>query len=404
LLNHPSYAPWPSYNIEEVEAVRKVLISNKVNYWTGDEARLFEREFADWTGVKHAIALANGTFALDLALKAFCIGPGDEVIVTPRTFIASVSCVINAGAIPIFADVDYDSGNISADTITKVISPKTKAIICVHLSGWPCDMDPIMELANKYDLKVIEDCAQAHGATYKGRPVGSIGHVGAWSFCQDKIMTTGGEGGMVTTNDETMWRKMWAYKDHGKSYEAVYERDHPQGFRWLHESFGTNGRMLEMQAVIGRIQLKRMTEWTQKRTYNALAIFNAFEEFESVRVPKFKCNQNCANKCSDNYDCKHAFYKAYVYVNPQKLKIGWSRDLIIDKLNELGVPCFQGGCSEVYLEKAFDGSGFKPKYRLPIAKELGENSLMFLVHPTISNENLKLTIDAIKQIFFLASI
>lgn len=403
MLNHPTFAPWPSFSEEEASAVKSVLLSNKVNYWTGDESRKFENEFADWCGVNHAIALANGTLALDVALKALDVGPGDEVVVTPRTFIASISCVVNAGATPVFADIDRDSGNITAETIAKVLTPKTKAIICVHLAGWPCDMDPIMTLANQYRLKVIEDCAQAHGAIYKGRSVGSIGHVGAWSFCQDKIMTTGGEGGMVTTNDEVLWRKMWAYKDHGKSYEAVYEREHPPGFRWVHESFGTNWRMLEMQAAIGRIQLKHMAEWTEKRISNARAIFSAFEGFDAVRVPQFKCNRVCANDCACANNCKHAYYKAYVYVSPDKLKAGWSRDRIIDELNELGVPCFQGGCSEVYLEKAFDGTGFRPDSRLPFAKELGENSLMLLVHPTLTDANLQMTKDAIKQVLSSAT-
>jgi dTDP-4-amino-4,6-dideoxygalactose transaminase len=196
------FSPWPCFSEEEVSAVATVLRSNRVNYWTGNECREFEKEFAAWCGTEYAIALANGTLALDLALRGLNIGPGDEVIVTPRTFIASVSCVVNAGATPVFADVDLESGNLCADTIQTALTPRTKAVICVHLAGWPCDMDPIMALAAQHGFKVIEDCAQAHGARYKGRSVGSIGHIGAWSFCQDKIMTTGGEGGMVTVNDE----------------------------------------------------------------------------------------------------------------------------------------------------------------------------------------------------------
>jgi dTDP-4-amino-4,6-dideoxygalactose transaminase len=233
VLNSP-FSPWPSFTEEEADAVRDLILSNKVNYWTGQECREFEKEFATWAGTEYAIALANGTVALDLALNALGIGPGDEVIVTPRTFLASVSSIVNAGAIPVFAEVDRDSQNITAQTIQAVLTPRTRGVICVHLAGWPCDMNPIMELAALHDLKVIEDCAQAHGATYNGRPVGSIGHIGAWSFCQDKIMTTGGEGGMVTTNDRSLWLKMWSYKDHGKSWEAIYEREHQSGFRWLH--------------------------------------------------------------------------------------------------------------------------------------------------------------------------
>ena len=284
MLNTP-FSPWPSFTAQEADAVRNVLLSNKVNYWTGTECREFEKEFAAWAGTHHAVALGNGTLALDVALKALGIGPGDEVVVTPRTFIASISCVVNAGATPVFADVEADSGNLSAVTIAKVLTPKTKAIICVHLAGWPCDMDAIMALAETHGLKVIEDCAQAHGAQYKGRSVGSIGHVGAWSFCQDKIMTTGGEGGMVTTNDEVLWRAMWSFKDHGKSYAAVYEREHAPGFRWLHESFGTNWRMLEMQAVIGRIQLQRMAGWTATRTRYAEQIWAACRSHSPRPVP-----------------------------------------------------------------------------------------------------------------------
>ena len=406
------FAPWPSFTVEEAVAVQRVLLSNKVNYWTGIECREFEKEFAAWCGTAHAVALANGTLALDVALKALKIGPGDEVVVTPRTFIASVSCVVNAGATPVFADVCRDSGNITAHTIAAVLSERTKAVICVHLAGCPCDMDPIMVLANHVGFKVIEDCAQAHGAHYKGVSVGGIGHIGAWSFCQDKIMTTGGEGGMVTTNDEALWRAMWSYKDHGKSYEAVYERQHPPGFRWLHESFGTNWRMLEMQAAIGRIQLHRMAEWTTLRHANALALAGALKPFSKedgpVRLPHLACldcssgagttsTQPCASGCI------HAFYKFYVYVRPGNLASGWSRNRIIKAINAEGVPCYQGSCSEVYLEKAFDGTGWRPETRLTVAKELDETSLMFLVHPTLTEVQIQKTCNVIKQVLIQAA-
>ena len=399
-----SFSPWPSFTNEEADAVHKVVLSNKVNYWTGTECREFEKEFAAWSDTKHAVALSNGTLALDVALKALGIGPGDEVVVTPRTFIASVSCVVNAGAIPVFADVEVDGGNISAATMAKVLTPRTKAVICVHLAGWPCDMDPIMALAAEHGFKVIEDCAQAHGARYKGRSVGSIGHVGAWSFCQDKIMTTGGEGGMVTTNDEALWRAMWSFKDHGKSFEAVYERQHPPGFRWLHESFGTNWRMLEMQAAIGRIQLRRMAQWAAQRTANAEAVWEACRPQAVVRVPTFACNaKQCDATCAKRSNCTHAHYKCYVYVSPEKLAPGWSRDRIIEAINAHGVPCFQGSCSEVYLEKAFDNTGWRPEQRLPTARELGETSLMFLVHPTLTQLEIDKTCAVIKLVLSEAS-
>jgi dTDP-4-amino-4,6-dideoxygalactose transaminase len=407
-----NFSPWPSFTAEEAEAVQRVILSNRVNYWTGEECRHFEKEFANWVGTSHAVALSNGTLALDLALNALGIGPGDEVIVTPRTFIASVSCVVCAGAIPVFADVDIESGNLSAQTIAAVITPKTKAVICVHLAGWPCDMDPIMELAVKHDFKVIEDCAQAHGAIYKGRSVGSIGHVGAWSFCQDKIMTTGGEGGMVTTNDESLWRAMWSFKDHGKSYEAVYDRKHPPGFRWLHESFGTNWRMLEMQAAIGRIQLRLMPDWTAKRQRNAAALFAALLPFTGkngpIRLPKFSCelcNVGCevGGTLTCNTECVHGHYKFYAYVRTQNLSSGWSRDRIFETINLQGVPCFQGTCSEVYLEKAFEDTGWRPLQRLSIARELGETSLMWLVHPTLTDSEIAKTCAVTHQVMSHAS-
>lgn len=382
MLNTP-FSPWPHFTIEEAEAVRDVMLSNKVNYWTGQECRLFEQEFATWIGCRYAVALANGTLALDAALRALDIGPGDEVIVTPRTFLASVSCIVNAGAIPVFADVARDSQNITAETIAVVLTPRTRAIICVHLAGWPCDMDPIMALAKEHGLFVIEDCAQAHAARYKGRSVGTLGHIGAWSFCQDKIMTTGGEGGMVTTNDRQLWAKMWSLKDHGKSWEAVYQHEHPPGFRWLHESFGTNWRMMEMQAVIGRIQLKRMADWHHQRKANAGIIWQAARQMPGLRVPVIPG------------EIEHAAYKCYVFVDSKAMKKDWNRDRILGEINQRGVPCYTGSCSEVYLEKAFDGTGWRPHERLKIARELGETSLMFLVHPNLTEAEMDRTIDVL---------
>lgn len=380
------FAPWPSFTQEESDAVSRVLLSNRVNYWTGQECREFEKEFAAWTGCDYAVSLANGTLALDVALKVLGIGPGDEVIVTPRTFLASASCVVTAGATPVFADVDVNSQNITAETIRAVLTPKTRAIICVHLAGWPCDMDPIMALANEHGIKVIEDCAQAHGALYKGRAVGTIGHVGAWSFCQDKIMTTGGEGGMVTTNDRNLWSMMWSYKDHGKSWEAMYEREHPPGYRWVHESFGTNWRMTEMQAVIGRIQLRRMADWHAARQRNAAAILSAARSCPGLRVPDVP-----------EY-IEHAWYKCYVFLRPEMLVAGWGRERIIEAINERGVPCYGGSCPEVYLEKAFDNTGWRPEHRLPVARQLGEVSLMFLIHPTLTEQEVAKTCEVLVDV------
>ncbi|NHN78314.1 DegT/DnrJ/EryC1/StrS aminotransferase family protein [Azotobacter chroococcum] len=373
------FSPWPSFTEEEADAVRAVLLSNRVNYWTGEQCRAFEEEFAAWSGCAHAIALANGTVALDLALRALGIGPGDEVVVTPRSFFASAACIVNAGAAPVFADIDRDSQNVTAESIRAVLTPRTRALLCVHLAGWPCDMAPIMALAEARGLKVIEDCAQAHGARYRGRSVGSLGHVGAWSFCQDKIVSTGGEGGMLTTDDRALWSRIWSLKDHGKSWEAVHTRRHPPGFRWLHESFGGNGRLTEMQAAVGRIQLRRLPDWHARRLANAERIWRCARGLPGLRVPELPA------------DIEHAAYKCYLFVEPQRLKDGWDRERILAEIVARGVPCFSGSCPELYLEKAFEGTPWRPAGRLPIARELGETSLMFLVHPTLSAAEIERT-------------
>jgi dTDP-4-amino-4,6-dideoxygalactose transaminase len=391
-MNAIEKSVWPDFTEEEASAVAEIVRSNRVNYWTGQVGRAFEDEFAAWVGTPHAVALANGTLALDVALKALGIGPGDEVIVTPRTFIASVSCVVNAGAVPVFADVDRESGNISPATITPCITDRTRAVIAVHLAGWPCDMDGIMKVAARHNLAVIEDCAQAHGAMVGDRSVGNIGHIGAWSFCQDKIMTTGGEGGMVTTNDKTLWSAMWSFKDHGKSWDAVYEREHAPGFRWVHESFGTNWRMLEMQAAIGRIQLTRIADWTRRRTEIALRLSDALaRHLGIVRVP------------APAAGLRHAYYRLYAYIHPEALGSGWSRDRIVAAFQDASVQVLHGTCSEVYLEKAFDNTPYRPSKRLPNARELGETSLMFLTHPTMSDAEVDRAVAAIDSVLGAAT-
>lgn len=391
MLNSP-FAPWPAYSDEEISAVSEVMRSGRVNYWTGTLCRDFETAFAQWCGTSHAVALANGTLALDVALKALGIGAGDEVIVTPRSFMASASTVACAGATPVFADIDRDSQNISAATIRAVISPRTKAIIPVHLAGQPCDMDPIMELAEAHNLFVIEDCAQAHGALYKGRSVGSIGHIGAWSFCQDKIMSTGGEGGMVTTNDATLWSAMWSYKDHGKSWEGVYERQHPPGPRLVHDSFGTNWRMMEMQAAIGLIQLRHLDDWVERRTAIADQIGAACRRHPRIlRTPE------------PVGDVRHAFYRFYTFVRAENLAAGWTRDRMIEEIGRRGVPCMHGSASELYLEKAFDGTGWRPAQRFPNARELGETSIAFLTHPTITDKQVEKACQVINEVCELAA-
>ncbi len=371
------FAPWPSYSEEEASKVSEILLSNKVNYWTGDEGRSFEKEFAEFADCDYAIAVANGTLALELALRAVGVGSGDEVIVTARTFVASASCIVAVGATPVFADIDRDSQNVTAETIAEKLSTRTRAVICVHLAGWPCEMEDIVALCRANELAVIEDCAQACGARYKGRSVGSYGDVAAWSFCQDKIITTGGEGGMVTTNDQRLWSSMWSYKDHGKSWHAVHETESKPGFKWLHESFGSNFRLTEMQSAIGRLQLTRMPDWHDTRLDYASRIWTFARSVAGLRVPALPEH------------IQHGAYKCYVFVELDRLKEGWDRDRIMVEVVAEGVPCFSGSCSEVYREKAFDETEFQVKERLAVSKELGDTALMFLVHPTLTSSAIE---------------
>lgn len=379
LLNMPPFPSWPQFDEAEIAAVTAVLRSGRVNRWTGEENVLFEQEFAAFAGCRHAIAVANGTVALELALLALGIGPGDEVIVSSRTFIASASAVVMRGATPVVADIEPDSQNLSAATVLPLLTPRTRAIIAVHLAGWPCEMDPLLELAQAHDIKVIEDCAQAQGASYKGRPVGSLGDVAAFSFCQDKIMTTGGEGGMLTTNDPEIWQKAWAYKDHGKDYDTVFCGQPGAGFRWLHHSFGTNWRMTEMQAAIGRIALRKVPEWLVVRRRHAAVLTDIFRNIHGLRVTEPPAA------------IVHAYYKYYVFVEPEALPGFMSRDSIMTAVAAAGIPCFSGSCSEIYREKAFVVAGLSPCTRLPVARRLGETSLMFLVHPTLQDDHIART-------------
>lgn len=371
-----TYPTWPQFEEDECYAVQQVLKSGKVNYWTGEECRLFEKEFAEYHGMKYAIATANGTLALELALKVLDIGPGDEVIVPARTFIATASAVVANGAAPVCADVDINSQGISAESIEALINSKTKAIIVVHIAGWPCDMDPVIQLARKYHLKLIEDCAQAHGARYKNKLVGTFSDIATFSFCQDKIITTGGEGGMLILNDTVLWEKAWSYKDHGKNVQKALSGQKSVGFQYIHDQFGSNYRMSEMQAAIGRCQLRKLNIWIEQRRRNAQVFNEIFSQSSLLRIPL---------PSSDYY---HAYYKFYVFLNQELLPADYSRDRILKELSESQIPVFSGSCPEIYLEKAFADRNIGPRERLSSAKMLGETSLMFLVHPTLSTQDI----------------
>lgn len=389
-IRSTAWPAWPVFEPDEVEAAAAVLRSGKVNYWTGHEGRAFEREFAEAVGVQHAIACANGTVALELALFGLGIGAGDEVIVPPRTFVATASAVALAGARPTFADICPESGNLTAASIEAAITPKTKAVIVVHVGGWPADMPAIAELCKKHSIAVIEDCAQAHRARIHGASVGSFGDVAAFSFCQDKIMTTGGEGGMVVTRDTELWSAMWSRKDHGKSHAAVYQRAHPPGFRWLHESWGTNGRLTEMQSAIGRVQLRKLDRWVDRRRALAARLLSRLAALPGLRTPIPAAG------------FEHAHYRAYAYVEPAALAAGWDRDRIMNAMVAEGVPCRSGSCSEIYREKAFE-DGLRPTQRLANAQRLGETSLCFTVHPTLEASDIDDIATAAQRVLHVAT-
>jgi len=364
---------WPHFSEDEIATVGAILRSGDVNYWTGSECTSFETEFAEYHGVRYGCALANGTLALELALRVLGIGSGDEVIVTPRSFFASASSIALAGAVPIFADVDSDSQNITVDTISAAVTDKTRAILVVHLAGWPCDMPAIMEFARERGLAVIEDCAQALGAKIGEKFVGSFGDVAAFSFCQDKIMSTGGEGGMLLTNDRSLWSAAWSFKDHGKSWDRVHEPQEKPGFRWLHESLGSNWRTTEMQAAIGRLQLQKLSKWVQTRRANADRLIAALAGHPALRIPV------------PAMETQHSYYRLYAFIEAQALAAGWTRDRILAALRAEGIPGLSGTCAEIYREQAFGGDAHDG---LPVAKTLGETSLALLVHPTLEPRDI----------------
>ncbi len=379
---------WPYYNSDQINIITNVVKSNKVNYWTGDQCKKFEKEFSKKMKIAYSVSVANGTLALEIALKALELKTQDEVIVTPRSYIASAICVHNIGAIPIFCDINKNSQNMDLDSIKKNITKKTKAIICVHLSGFPCDMLEIIKFAKKNNIKIIEDCSQAHGAKIGDKYVGSFGDISTWSFCNDKIITTLGEGGMISTNNKKYWKKIWSLKDCGKDFDAVFKKKHPQGFRWIHEHSGTNARLTEIQSAIGRYQLRKLDYWVKLRLKNSKIIWEMLKNIKSVLVPNIP----------NGY--KHVAYRCNILLNPKYLIDGFTRDKVMTLLEKNKIKCFVGSCPEIYNEKIFNKIRKRPKKRLKNAKYVGENSLSFLVHPTISEKKIISDAKKIKKILF----
>lgn len=376
----PVRSRWPLFEADEIEAATNVLRTGAINsLHHGKQCAAFERGMAELCDVPHAIAVANGTLALELALRALNIGPGDEVIVPARSFMASASCVVAVGAMPVFADVHADSQNITAETIEAAITERTKAAIVVHLAGWPCEMSDIMDLAARRGLAIIEDCAQAHGARIDDRPVGSFGDAAAFSYCTDKIISTGGEGGMLVMKDRDVWKRAWAYKDHGKDPDHYAAIKPGPDFLWLHDSLGSNFRLTEFQAAIGNCQLGKLEDWRARRQANA-AVFEAqLAGLDAVRIARPRDN------------VVHARYKYYAFIRPERLKQDWSRRRIVEEAASAGMICSTGSCPEMYLEEAFRDYPLRPDKRLPVARQLGETSLMVQIDHTLSPADLELS-------------
>lgn len=381
---------WPEYAPDEIAAVVETLRTGKVNQWTGKQVGQFERALAELHEMPFSVALANGSLALEAILRAHRIGPGDEVIVTPRSFIASTSCVDLVGAKPVFADIDIDSEAITPDTVRPLITDRTKAVIVVHLNGRPADMPGFVELTKRDNILVFEDCAQALGARINGRLVGSFGHASAFSFCQDKIISTGGEGGMALFKDKADWRRAWSYRDHGKDYDIAFKPLPSSGFRWSHTSFGSNGRLTEMQAAIGLRQLTKLSDWISARAMNARKLEQCLAPYPSVHIAPLPPNH------------QHAFYRFSFRVEPTRLKSGWNRDRVMRALIAEGIPCVSGACPEIYLEGAYAKS-MAWFQRLPNATYLGTTSLVLLVHPTLDDRFLSDCRIALEKVFDAAT-
>ena len=382
---------WPIYSSNEINKVLKVIKSNKVNYWTGEEGKKFEIEFSRYFGLKYSVAIANASLGLECALKALNIKKDDEVIVPSKSYVSSASCVVNVNAKPIFCDVDLNSQNICPEKIKKLITKKTKALICVHLGGFPCDMSKILKICKRKKIKIIEDCSQAHGAKIGKKFVGSFGDIAVWSFCNDKIISTLGEGGMIATNNQNLYEKIWQLKEIGKVRKLMIKKYKNNNYRWVHNSFGTNLRLTEVQSAVGREQLKKLRYFIKKRNFNSQKILKSLKQFKSVNIqviPK---------------DITHSFYRCYIQVDNQFLKKGWNRNRIIESLLKKKVKCNEGSCSELYREKSFKNLKYQPKKRLKNASKLTRTSIAFQVDHSIGFKELQMMILSIKETFLKAT-
>ena len=379
---------WPKFSTEEIKTVSSIIKSGKVNYWTGEHGKKFEIEFSNYHNRKYSLAVTNGTVALELALKCFGFKENDEVITTPRSYYASSISIINANLKPVFADIDIYTQNISPISIEKLITKNTKCLLIVHLGGNPCEMDAIIKISKKYNLKLIEDCSQSHGSVYKNKKIGTFGDVSTWSFCNDKIISTLGEGGMISTNSNQLYKKLWSLKEIGKDFDKTYAiaKNQKIGFQWIHDHKGSNHRMTEVQSAVGRIQLKNLNKTLKKRINNAEIIINSIKDFKNIYY--FKNSKNT----------KSSYYRFNLVIDNKKKK-SKLRDKLLIEFSKIGILCRVGSCPEIYKEKIFKNIDYKPKCKLLNAELVGSNSLSFQVDQTISKTQMQLIANKIRKIF-----
>ena len=417
LIKNPLPA-WPQFTEETIQAAMKPLREGAPNYWTGRNGKLkdgkvgsygmeYEEKFAEWEGSKFAVSSATGTAALHIALGGFRIGPGDEVIVPSYTFIASSMCVLQAGAIPIFADVKPDDHCIDPKEIERLITDRTRAIIPVHLYGCACDMDEIMAIAEKHDLIVIEDSAEAHGTAYKGKKVGTIGHAGAFSFCQSKHWTTGGEGGMTVTDDEDAAWIMRSFRDHGydvaKRMSLLELEAH---LPYIHRRLGWNYRMTEMQSCIGISELARFDNWNKpRRQRNHRILVEELKDENAVANVEYE---------TDEKDCVFFVFPIILDMDALTCDIGQ----FVKALGEEGVPCGPVFWPQSYKEDVFTehvGQGrvnfpfesseytsvesinYK-ELSLPNAAQYQTNTFITLCHPMLEESHMRQIAAGIKKV------
>ena len=379
---------WPQIPEEGIEAVAEVLRSGKINYWTGEQTRLFEAEFAALHEAAEALAVANGTLALELAVRSFGIGPGDEVIVPSRTFIATAGAVVAAGATPVIADIDPQTNALTPLSVAARLTPRTRAVIAVHVGGYPAPVAELRELTDQMDLVIIEDCAQAEGARYSGHAIGTAAHASCFSFCTDKILPLG-EGGVICYTEglrqSAAYLQAWAYRDHGHVFGRAQNtrvQERSSQFKYLSDHFGTNARMPEVQGALARVMLRHVSAWHIQRTRNAEVLCGELADF----APAFSPVVLPASRRAQGSE--HAYYRLYFRLDPTALAPGWDRDRVIDAIAAEGAPVQFGSCALIGREQALLTLGAPRDEDLPGALCANEQSLAFFVHPTLTEADM----------------